>query len=324
MRILRTHDTAAYFAVFLALLGVLCTPLDILLKRFEEKRYQAAGPPKMPLIVVVGAPRSGTTLAEQILINNLPVTYFNNLTSLFPRSPITANRIWGRFFRRPKQVEYQSYYGRSTGFAGPNDALYLWDRWLGDDRRQIPTELDKEAAAAMVRFFGAYEVAFGQSIVAKNNNLNVCASIVGEHLENAHFICLTRDPLYLAQSLLLARMDIHGDMQIPYGVSEAEDQDAISYVENVCRQVLFHEQKIREQQALIGPDRFWIVSYEELCADPQLLAQRVAAEVLDLAVDAADIERNVRPFQVHNRVRVAPALFADLEATLAELRESGE
>ena len=55
--------------------------------------YAKARAPRHPIIIVVGPPRSGTTLVAQTLTHYLNLTYFNNVTSLFPRSPICGNRI---------------------------------------------------------------------------------------------------------------------------------------------------------------------------------------------------------------------------------------
>jgi hypothetical protein len=108
-------------------------PLDLLL-RGRERRLCAVAPPSVkPIIIVVGPPRSGTTLVAQYLINTFDVCYLNNLTALFPNSPITANVLFGRMARLGAG-DYDAFYGKSRGLSGANDGLYIWDRWLGSDR----------------------------------------------------------------------------------------------------------------------------------------------------------------------------------------------
>src|SRR5688572_28423014 len=80
-RLLRTGDPAALFAMRSAILGVLAAPLDRVLEIAERRRYRIAPPPRLPQVIVCGAPRTGTTLAAQVLIDQLPVAYLNNLTS---------------------------------------------------------------------------------------------------------------------------------------------------------------------------------------------------------------------------------------------------
>jgi hypothetical protein len=320
MRLIGTRNSAAYFAMVTALLGGILTPLDLMLSIFEQRFYRNAPKPKHPLIIVVGAPRTGTTLAEQILINNLPVAFLNNLTSLFPRAPIVANLLFGRFLGQSKPVPYKSYYGKSVGLAGPNDALYIWDRWLGKNRRVIPKVLGVAEEKAMIQFFGTLEQFYQCPIVTKNNNLNSYASVVADVLDNAYFICMTRDPLFLAQSLLKARWDIHGDTNTAYGLHNPSRTGVEDFVEDVCQQVVFHEEKIHEQQRLIGPNRFWIVQYETLCRSPEQLVQRVSTEILGQSVNIEQIRSTIPSFRTRNEAKIQPELFERLKQNLDRMK----
>ncbi len=324
IRLIRSGDQAAWFAMYTAILGLVCSPLDLLLQRWEEQRYRRATPPQQPLIFVCGAPRTGTTLMAQVLIHHLPVTYINNITAIFSRSPITASLAFCKPVHN-QTIAFNSYYGKSNGFAGPNDALYLWDRWLGKDRSVVPTTLAAAEQQAMLQFFAAYEEAFPRPLVTKNNNLNTYAALVADALENAYFICMTREPLYHAQALLRARRDIHGDETLAYGISRAPATAPQDFVEDVCRQTLYHAQVIQQQQALVGSKRFWIVPYEEFCVAPAQFVTRVAEEMLGESVDLAALEQQLPPFQHTNRINIEPELFAQLQQRLAALQnESNE
>ena len=301
-----------------ALLGLAAAPLDILLQLAEQRRYRKAPAPRLPLLFICGAPRTGTTLVEQVLIDHLPVAFINNLTALFPRAPLTANRIFRPAAAVPG-VAYHSYYGKTVGFSGPNDGLHLWDRWLGADRTKIRTALGPVEQRDMRRFFGAMEQLFGRPIVVKNNNLNAYAILVAEVFDRAFFICMTREPLFLAQSLLQARLDIHGRNDIPYGLAGAPGSaaDSADVVEDVCRQVLYHQQLAQEQQRYIGAERFWIVQYEAFCQNPSALVDAVAVRMLGQPRPPA--EPRLPPFTTSNTVRIDPERFRQIAATLARL-----
>jgi hypothetical protein len=313
LRLLRSGSPQARSAMMLAALGVLTAPVDLVLSPVEQRRYRRARPPQGALVFVCGPPRSGTTLVAQTLIRCLPVTYLNNLTALFPRAPITANRL----ARTPlcnQRVSLTSHYGKTVGLGGPNDGLHLWDRWLGADRRVVSDRLDGKAADGLVRFFGAWEHAIGGPVVAKNNNLNAWASVVAGVLPTAHFVCLSRDPLYLAQSLLVARRYIHGNLTTSYGIP-APDGDQQDPIDDVCRQVAFHTVMAERQRQAIGDERFWLISYEDFCARPERLVRRVAEQILGVDVDEAAL-RQVR-LTPSTRQVLEPTEFARLEATLA-------
>lgn len=264
-QLLTARKPAARSAMWMAAAGIGLTPLDLLFTRAERRIYSQAPASRHPLLLVCGPPRSGTTLVAQYLINNLDVAYLNNLTSLFPRSPIQANRKLGRWVK-PRHGDYEAFYGKSRGLAGANDALYLWDRWLGSARNTIPERLEPGADVAMPQFFGALEDLYGQPVVNKVNRLNTCAHLVAEHLPNARFICIRRDPLYLAQSLYIARKRIVGDSSVAYGVQHEPVSD--DPVEDVCLQVRFHDEQSQRQQQRLGAARFEIVAYEKFCENP--------------------------------------------------------
>jgi len=317
-RLLKSGDPAALFAMRLAAAGPLCAPLDFLLEPFERQAYQSAPPRRLPVILVCGPPRSGTTLLLQALIQNLPVAYFNNLTALFPRSPITANRLFSRFISR-SPMGFRSYYGRTDHLSGSNDGLQLWDRWLGADRTHPPAELRPAQREAMVKFFNAYEAWSGLPLVAKNNNLNASASLVAEVLPDCYFLCLTREPVFLARALLRARRDIHGREDEGYGLTAPGGHSA-DPVEDVCRQVIFLEQLSLKQQARIGPTRFRLISYEGFCRDPAATLKLVAEEMLHLPVPPAGFPNLPSGFEPTNRASDDHALLASLEHTLSLLR----
>ena len=320
-RLLRTGDPAAAFAMQEALLGLMAAPLDLLLYIAERQRYRKAKPPRLPILFICGAPRTGTTLVEQVLIDQLPVSYLNNLSAVFPRAPLTANRIF-----RPappvRGLAYHSYYGKTLGFSGPNDGLQLWDRWLGKDRTKVRSALTASEQEEMRRFFGAMEELFAKPILVKNNNLNACAELIAEVFDNAFFICMVRDPLFLAQSQLRARLDIHGREDVPYGLAATADCRANpdDVIEDVCRQILYHEQLARDQQKRIGPERFWIIPYEDFCHNPSELVEAVAVRLLGQPHRPSI---PLPPFTPSNAVRVASERFHQIAITLARLGYRG-
>lgn len=279
LRLVRTGDPAAWFAMATAAAGVAAAPLDALLQR-AERRYissASAGAKRQPLLFICGPPRSGTTVVYQTLVNHLPVAYFSNLTALFPRSPLSAHRLLERFVPRPRQAAYRSYYGRTTGLAGTNDALHLWDRWLGADRSHAPASIPAQQQQAMQAFFAACSQSFRRPLINKNNNLNATAHLVAESLPEARFLCLTRNRRDLAQSLFRARQEIHGAADQPYGLADSSS-DGVDPIASVCEQVDLFEKLASQQREHLG-DRFQIVEYEAFCRDPGTLVRRVAREL---------------------------------------------
>jgi hypothetical protein len=279
LRLVRSRDPAALFAMATAAGGVAAAPLDVVLQPIEASILAKPSVAQRPLIFVCGAPRSGTTVVYQTLVSHLPVAYFSNLTALFPRSPLTAHRLFSRFTEKPAAA-YENFYGRTHGLSGTNDALFLWDRWLGSDRAVAPQAIEADRGRAMQSFFTACDREFARPLVNKNNSLNLSAHLVAELLPGATFLCVTRDKRRLARSLYRARCDIHGRPEAAYGVNAPLSSDTSDAVESVCSQAEFYESVNRQQRERLGAERFWLVSYEDFCRDPGALLQRVAGTLL--------------------------------------------
>jgi hypothetical protein len=312
-RLLRIKDPAALFAMRAAALAPLAMPLDLLLVPVEKLRYRRATAPERPILLVCGAARSGTTLSAQLLMRNLKVSHFSNLTSIFPRSPLIADSTIGRFVTQAN-VTYRSFYGRTSGWSGPNDALYLWDRWLGRDRTRAPEWIAPKAQRAMVSFFGAMEQAAGRPTLGKNNALNASAHLVAEVLPTARFICIVRSRIPLALSLLKARIDIHGETGVPYGLMPRDRRHGNDPIEDVCRQVLFHEALARQQLERLGPERFRLVHFEDVCRDPRGFVERIGSVVLGQKPDFASTDPDLTHF--------APAKHSEDAVLVARILET--
>ncbi|MCA9237903.1 MAG: sulfotransferase [Planctomycetales bacterium] len=315
-RLIRTRDSAAMYAMAVAGMGLAASPLDWGLSWIERRKYRQAPAGTHPLLFICGAPRSGTTVVHQTLAAELPVTVFTNVVNIFPRAPLVATRTLRRLVERPHRTLH-SFYGRTAGLGGLNDALPLWDRYIGHERTAEPRLRDDQLAHDMRQFFGAWTHAYDRPLISKCNRLNAVAGDVADAAPEATFICMLRSPLWQAQSLYDARRMIHGRLSQPYGLAPRASWDADDPVESVCQQVLYHHNTALAQLQRIGPERFWLVSYEAFCAAPGRLIARAAAR---LAIEPRTPEpERLPPLRVRNVARIDPDVLDRMESRLTEM-----
>jgi len=305
-RMVLSGDPAARWVLMQRAASLLARPLDGLLGHIETRRNQDAAPVHLPLILIVGAPRAGTTLLHQVLVRGLNVAYFDNLGSLFPRATLTGRSLFGRPSRAAPS-SFSSFYGSTAGWRAPNDGFHVWNRWLGDHRYRAKQELSEAEAEDMRRFFAHWLKWAGKPLLNKNNRNADCVPMLADALEDAVFVEISREPEYVVQSLLLARVEVQGRVEHGWGLdSEPVDPgaDRETAIDAVCYQVMRIQRKLERAASMVGPDRFMSLRYEDLCSDPGAIVRSVAAFVpqVELRRDA-DLGK-IGPFPPRNEPRL--------------------
>lgn len=275
-RMLLSGQRAAYAALFRASAELAATPLDMLLKMVHEPLT----PPKtnihLPLILIVGPPRAGTTLVYQYLAQSLDVTYPSNLNSLFPRSIVHR-----RTHSRSTPLRLRNYFGQTTRWNEPNDGFHIWNRWLGDDRYRAKTELSEHDVRSIQQFFTAWTHDAKRPFINKNNRNCHCLSLLAETLPQARFVVVNRNPTAIVRSLIRARRTVQGDEKIGWGLLSQESHAAepLGYVRDVCEQVVNVNRLLSEQCSEVDTGRQFHVGYEQFCRSPLALAEWLACEI---------------------------------------------
>lgn len=318
-RMLLSGDRAARSALYRAATGMFLQPLDRILEKNErrllQEKHRASN---LPILFVVGAPRSGTTLLYQTLASYLPVTYFTNLSALFPRAPLAASLKFARFLKA-KRLDDHSFYGNVAGWAAPNDGFHVWNRWLGADRYRAPQQVSASAAREMRTFFNAWLATFEQPFLNKNNRNTDCVALLASIFDHACFIEVRRHPVYVAQSLLQARQQIQGSKAIGWGLHSSTSVSGKSHIDEVCEQVFSIEKKLRADKQRVAPERYMEVSYERFCRHPREHVQKIARRFLQKEPEESALRQNLRPFRATNEIRIDRVEFDKIQKRIEAL-----
>ncbi len=321
-RMLLSGNRAAYDALLRAGLAVGVTPLDWALHSRERRRLAEASLENVsePQVLIVGPPRSGSTLLYQTLARYADVTYLSNLSDLFPRSPITATNLLQRQTKL-RRKNFSNYYGQTAGLAAPNDGFAVWNRWLGRDRYVTPESLTDEMTDNMRRFFAAWSAQFGKPFLNKNNRNAFCLQLLAETLPEARFVIIRRDPLFVAQSLIEARAQVQGDKDRPWGLASTETHvsadEPLGYVNDVCDQLIKIKNRLQEQQAGVDSARYVEISYESFCQQPETELQRIADGIQLLQLDNELMAQELVPFAVSANLRLSKQEQEQIERRFA-------
>lgn len=307
VRMLLSGKRAAYAALFHEALRIAARPLDAFLAGREARRIADAKPSEQPVVLIVGAPRSGTTLVYQTLARYLDVSYVTNLMSMFPRAPISGSRLF-RWLPARRSSDFQNFYGQTAGLDGPNDGFSIWNKWLGNDRYVPCTDLSDAEKAQMRQFFAEWSGSFGKPFLNKNNRNTGCLDLLSRVLPQSYFIVVRRNPLLVAQSLITAREQVQGDKSVGWGLhSHSSDvsADPLQYVDDVCDQILEIERQLDDQIKDIPKDRLVEITYEGFCEDPTSAIRWIGQQIPGVQVKMEQMTNELRPFEASTRITLS-------------------
>ena len=269
-RMLRSPNPAARSALLRELARVCLLPLDIVAGPIEKWRIGRSEATDAPLLLVVGAPRSGTSLLQQLLVCHLQAAFIPNGAGLLARAPMLGAKLFGgRGQRAP--TDLLSYLGQTRSLRGPNDAFFLWDRSLGQARGHLGDAVDDGSLADMRRILNAWMHAYGAPLINKNNRNTVCMPSIAAALPQSKFLVVQRDPVDVAMSLLKAREEVQGDPRIGWGLLARDAAPGASQedvLRLICEQLLEIDSIVSTAVTELGPSRVMCVDLERACSEP--------------------------------------------------------
>ncbi len=267
--------------------------LNDLLQGCVETRLSQFDAPRLPLVLVVGGPRSGTTLMMQWLAASGLFGYPSNLMARFYKSPYVGALIHEMLFN-PKyrykndfvdlkpytmHSSFSSDLGKTEGMAAPNVFWYFWRRFF--DFADCPY-LDEEKRLAadtggFVRELAAIESVFQKPFAMKGIIVNWNLDFINQLFKQVLFIHMRREPGFQISSILRARERFRGDRRLWWGFKPPE-YDNLSFAtpeQEVAAQIRYTRQAITAIFETLPGERWLTVDYEAFCENPEAVYQMI-------------------------------------------------
>jgi len=262
----------------------------------EDGMHDLPAEPAHPIILVVAAPRSGTTLLMQWLASSGQVCYPSNLLSRFYAAPYLGARIQQliadpRFNFKEELADASTYampftslLGKTKGLLQPNEFWYFWRRFIPNVHPEWITP-EQEAlinADGFRQGIAHIQHAFGKPFAAKGLILQYNLAALHRILGKVLFVHIAREPWRAAHSLLRARLAYYGDEGAWYSAKppEYEELKMLDPAEQVAGQVICTQAAIERQFARLPDACHLSVGFDAFRNDPAALYQRIGERIV--------------------------------------------
>jgi len=227
--------------------------------------------PKYPPIFIIGPARTGTTVIYQCLSYSFKVSYFSNIHSFFSKSPVTVSLITSLFNRCNPPKLFQSKYGKTKGIFSQSQGYQIWRRWFpkrGGKTKKV--NLSEKQKKQIYGTISAFEKIYRFPFVNKWQGLCLNLNRISDVFPNALYIRVKRNYLQTAQSILIGRIEIFNNPNKSFTrVTESYDNyKNMDYINQVCGYLFSIEEKIDDDCKKIGNEKFFNITYEEFCKNP--------------------------------------------------------
>jgi len=238
----------------------------ILLERLKK--------PNDPVIFIIGAPRSGTSLLYEILVRRYKFSYISNLAQKFNETPVAATKLGIKIINKWHQQSKDSYnsnYGNINGWGAPSEGGMIWNRWFPENHYLDGTSIENFNSSLVQKTIYGLAAAMNGPFINKNVMHSVHIRLLNILFPDCLFIHITRDIKSNVRSILRAHAKFSTDKDEWFSVKprEYEKYKNEDIILRSVIQVHYVHQNIHEDAELIGKNRFYTVAYEDICQNSE-------------------------------------------------------
>jgi len=285
-------------------------------QRMIQEEYQKT---KWPVGLIVGAPRSGTTILMQYLASLNCFSYPSNLLTRFAYAPYVGALIQkmlfdpdydfhGDFYDIQSGVNFKSDLGKSKGALATNEFQHFFRNFMPnfDPKYLEEEELRKVDTKGIASGLGSIESAFGKPFITKGFLLQFNLEYFFYNIPNLFIIYIKRHPIMNMQSIYLSREKYYGTKDIWVSVRPKEYKilKELDVFHQIAGQIFYTEKSIEIGLENIPQKNKMIINYEDFCRSPESIYRILVKKYNLNGYKIDDKYKGPEKFEISNKKKI--------------------
>ncbi|QQX76800.1 MULTISPECIES: sulfotransferase [Aequorivita] len=289
-----------------------------------------------PIILIMGCPRSGSTLLLQWLAASGLFSYPSNLIARFYKNPYLGIRTQQALLEfdplnqlgfKETKLDFSSSLGKTYGALGPSEYWYYWRTFFkfeNDSQILSQNQLAKVDGKKFIDQLLAFEQLTNKPLALKGMLLNWHIPYLYSLNQKFIFINVNRDPLLNAQSLLMAREKFFGDRNKWYSFkpSEYKELKDESPITQVVGQVIYTRKAVSEGLSQIPMENIINIEYTDFCSNPKKFLDALVYKFNKLGgnIESKNVDQDLlKPFDERKDIKLSDSEVKFLREELIRL-----
>lgn len=269
-------------------------------------------------VFILGAPRSGSTLLVQAVVDSFDVGYISNIHSICWGSPALVQYLFPfRLLAKRKKSSFDSFHGQTKGLLAPSECGHFWYRFFRRKPAYVPIQgISSKKLKAFRRSVNALIAAFGKPLIFKNLYASLRIQPIVRAFPNALFIVVKRDEIDNGHSILEARFKTYGSYDRWWSLEppNIDDLRGLPPSAQVIEQIRSTYNTIqRDFEAMQVPaSHVHYVQYEKFCEDPSSSIMEIAAFFGRNILSVSCKISLPQAFSRRTEIQIDPSLYAEM------------
>jgi len=257
-----------------------------------------------PILFICYAPRAGSTLIAQSLARTGFFSYISNFSARFWKAPTVALMLEKKLGLRSnlKNKLWENDYGVTTEIDDPHEFGFFWNQIIDKNTTSKANILSADQKNRLRTQISAMVSVFEKPFVFKNGIAGYNVELMADLFPNAFFLHITRDVVMNAQSILIGREKMFGDIKKWFSLIPEDVEEILAKAQDEYEEVLLQVAYInRDIQNSIKKNNAKCLKwkYENFCINPKDHIAHLL-EWMKIKHDKSELQQIPKTFAVSN------------------------